>query len=167
MRKEQVHVQPKRPARPAKKAAVILLAIAAVLVSATGLSFVHNQVSGTKKETAKLISIADQLQAGPDWGRPGESVGYRGIFCRPDSGCAELARRWSPVPGLTGTDLQARIDAAGWDLVLDGDCIRKPEDSGLKTLCHGEGTVHGYEVWVSVVSESSYRPDPILSLNIF
>ena len=165
----EVDVQPQRPASIglAGKTAAAFLAIFSTVLVGAGLFFVQGQVSGTKKETARLISIADQLQTDTDWGDHGGYVGYRGIFCRPDSGCAELARRWRPVPGLTGADLQARIDAAGWDLMLDGDCIRKPNDSGLKTLCRGEGAVQGYEVWVRVISESSYRPEPMLSLSIF
>jgi hypothetical protein len=147
--------------------AVLIPAAVAVVLAGAGAHAVHAQVSGTAAETARMTAIADQLQADPDWGRQSDYVGYLGLICPPDSGCADLQRKWAPVTNLGAGDLQARIDAAGWDLVLNDDCIRKPEDSGLLTLCRGEGAVQGYDVRVSVISESSYRPEPLLILSIF
>lgn len=149
------------------KTAILVPAIASAVLAGAGLFFVQDQITGTREETAKMISIADQLPAGPGWSEPGDNFGYQGYICRPFTGCAEMQRRWAPVPGLDADDLQQRIDSAGWEMAIDGDCIREPDTSGLATLCRAEGFVQGYEVRISVLSKSSYEPEAMLVLGIF
>lgn len=146
---------------------VLLSALIATVLAGAGLFFVQDWVSGTREETARMAEIADQLPPDPAWKQNPDTVDYTGFVCRPFTGCAGLQRRWQPVQGLDAQSLQKRIDAAGWGLKLEGDCIREPETSGKTTLCSAEGHVQGYEVWLNVVSESSYRPESELILNIF
>ncbi|MCC3292867.1 hypothetical protein [Arthrobacter sp. zg-Y1110] len=139
--------------------------VTAILTVITGYA-VHDHAAGTGAETARMTAIADLLPADPGWERTSDHLGYNGYLCAPDTGCAEMQRRWNLAQGISAEDLQSRIDAAGWDMELEGDCIREPDDSGQLTLCSAEGTVQGYDVWLNVISLSSYRPEPWLVMNI-
>lgn len=155
-----------RPSGPLRNAVLTAAVIAAALSGALAY-VVHDHIADTKTEAARMTSIADQLEADPGWSEPSNNTGHLGYICRPFTGCAELQRRWASVPGLDAEDLQQRIDAAGWEMTINGDCLREPDTSGQATLCHASGFIQGYEVRISVLSKSSYEPESMLILGVF
>ena len=146
--------------------AVLIPAVVAAVLAGAGVFAVHVQESGTAAESKRMAAIADQFPADPGWPRNPDHFNGDGYFCSPDSGCASMQRRWTSAPGLTAEDLQARIDAAGWDMKLEGDCVRTPEMSGSRSLCGAEGFIEGYEATLDLVSGSSTRPAGELVLNM-
>lgn len=107
---------------------------------------------------ADLRTTADELAVPRDWVLLESAERGRGPLCV-DVSCPSVYRRWQLGELVTRTDIEAMLDAAGWEVTeIDGDCRPIWNATGSVPLCEVSAEVHGFDAVLWVIGP--VRPEP-------
>lgn len=110
------------------------IALVAALAIATAIVLVVPWPSGTLRDVAGRFTPEQGTENGPGTYEPSR------LFCLGDNACPSVHRSWSVPTPVANEQLQSRIDAAGYDAKVEGDC-----STGS---CTTHGTAQGWKVTI-------------------
>ena len=108
--------------------------------------------------TAQMVSVADRLTVPAAWTLDSEVIESEKLVCLNGNPCPSLSRTWQTDRELQQIDLMILATAAGWIPEVDGDCIRRPDPIGTRSVCSATALDSGYEVRLRVDSPDAGSP---------
>jgi hypothetical protein len=131
--------------------------IALAFLFSVGLGILAVVLVGQAQDraTQDMISRADRLRVPSSWAVLNERIQGERIWCIGDVPCPSLHRRWAVNAELGKTEFAEVIRSAGWDVTVEGDCLRRSNLGGPVGVCsaHAQDGVYNY-----LFSLESLRP---------
>ncbi|CAL8975189.1 hypothetical protein CELL_01987 [Cellulomonas sp. T2.31MG-18] len=127
------------------------IALIAALSIVALIALVVPWPSGTLRDVASRFSPAEGTENGPGTYEPSR------LFCLGDNSCPSVHRSWTAPSPVTTEQLQTRIDAAGYDAKVEGNC-----SSGS---CIARGSAQGWSVTI-VAFRNAGEPATEVSLSV-
>lgn len=117
------------------------IALVAALAIAAAIALVAPWPSGTLRDVADRFTPEQGTENGPGTYEPSR------LFCLGDNACPSVHRSWTLPARFPNEQLQSRIDAAGYDAKVEGNC-----STGS---CTARGTAQGWRVTITAFSNPS------------
>lgn len=117
--------------------------------------------------TKDIVAEANKFQPPAEWTLTSEQVEPPRLVCFGDMACPEITRSWkNDTHTLTYDNLKSILLSAGWEFVIEGDCLLSTEASGSVSLCHATGVAGKYNIYVDYSTLVAHQKEPLLSINI-
>lgn len=137
----------------------VAIVIFAALTSA--IAWYSAGVASDKAEVAKMVSVADRIQAPQTWILQDEAI-TGGFLCNDiDIACSSLSRRYTTDVTFNPDELRKIGARANWELKVEGDCRLNPSSLGTQLLCKATAQDDGYFISMSVVARGDSEPQEL------